>query len=201
MSSAARTASGKFVLRLPPKLHEALKKLARRRGVSLNALCLQALEPLVGRPVPGSPPPAAEDTELLSLIRGLLGEDLLGVLLFGSVARGEARDGSDIDLLIVVADAVPLTRSLYERWDAGPGSRLDDRCSPHFVHLPAAAAEAGSIWFEAAVDGLPLLDDGGRISRLLARLRGEMAEGRLERRKAYGHPYWVRCDREGLHVQ
>ena len=195
------TASGKFVLRLPSKLHEELKKQARRQRVSLNALCVRALEPLALRPAPASCPPAPEDTELLPLIRGLLGKDLLGVLLFGSVARGEPRDGSDIDLLIVVSDALPLTRRLYERWDEGPGSRVDERYSPHFVHLPAAAAEAGSIWFEAAVDGLPLCDEGGRISRTLARLRRAMAEGRLERRQVYGHPYWIRRDREAIHVQ
>ncbi len=42
----AGTASGKFVLRLPSKLHETLKSQAVARGVSLNTLCLRAVERL-----------------------------------------------------------------------------------------------------------------------------------------------------------
>jgi len=39
-------------------------------------------------------------------LRERLGERLLAVALFGSVARGEATPDSDIDLLVVVSDAL-----------------------------------------------------------------------------------------------
>ncbi len=38
---------------------------------------------------------------IISLLRDRLGPDLVSVVLFGSVARGEAGEGSDIDLLAV----------------------------------------------------------------------------------------------------
>jgi len=46
----------------------------------------------------------------------------LRVILFGSAARGESRQGSDVDLLIVVAEDTPrrqLAQELYCRLDGG----------------------------------------------------------------------------------
>jgi hypothetical protein len=198
--------SGRFVLRLPPGLHEELARRAREQGVSLNTLCLQALRSYLG----GAPAQAGEGVPekeapgaaaRLPAIRNLLGESLLAVVLFGSVARGEPRGGSDVDLLIVVSSDLPLSRRLYQRWDerlAGEGS---DPYTPHFVHLPAGVEQAGSIWFETAVDGVVLYDRGGRVSRFLGRVRRAMADGRLVRRRAYGHPYWIRRGGEASHVQ
>lgn len=37
----------------------------------------------------------------------VLGDDLVSVVLFGSVARGEARPDSDIDLIVVVSELPP----------------------------------------------------------------------------------------------
>lgn len=40
--------------------------------------------------------------EFCELLRGELGENLLGIRLFGSVARGTATPESDIDILVLV---------------------------------------------------------------------------------------------------
>jgi predicted nucleotidyltransferase len=184
--------SGRFVLRLPPESHAALKKLASQRGISLNELCLRALKAYLkrGRLIAGTD--GKEEGHLLQALTDMLGESLLGVLLFGSVAREEYHDGSDIDLLVVVTSELPLTRRLYARWDERFAGNLH---SPHFVHLPASIEEAGSIWFEAAVDGIVLHDSDGRVSRFLSQIRRAIAAGRLVRRFAYGYPYWIREDR------
>ncbi len=44
--------------------------------------------------------------ELQGEMRGIYGDRLDSLLLFGSQARGEAEPGSDIDLLVVLKDAV-----------------------------------------------------------------------------------------------
>ena len=128
----------------------------------------------------------------------MLGTSLLGVLLFGSVARGEEHDGSDIDLLIVIARERPLTRLLYRQWDeAWPEAAY----SPHFVHLPQSIEKAGSVWLEAAVDGIIPDEGDGSVRRFLGQLRKAMAAGRLVRRTAHGHAYWINGRRGELHVQ
>jgi len=139
-----------------------------------------------------------QETPWLQAAQRVLGEDLLGAVLFGSEARGEARGDSDIDLLLVAGPAVPLTRRLYTLWDE---QLADDRHSPHFVHLPSASSEAGSLWLEAAVEGTVLYDRDGRIGRFLGRLRRAIAAGRLTRKTAYGHPYWVKSEGGPKHDQ
>ena len=52
---------------------------------------------------------------LVAAISELVGKALDGLVLFGSMARGESREGSDMDLLIVLRQSLPLTRSLYAR--------------------------------------------------------------------------------------
>jgi len=40
-------------------------------------------------------------SQFLRLLKARLGDNLISVVLFGSVARGDAKEGSDVDLLIV----------------------------------------------------------------------------------------------------
>ena len=176
-------------MRLPPPLHAALKRRAREEGVSLNGLCLAALKGFAGM---GAQESSVGTRVPLDGIKSLLGASLSGVVLFGS---------ADIDLLIVVNTELPLTRSLYERWDREVDPPGASRISPHFVHLPGSAERAGSLWYEAAVEGIVLLDPEGVVSRFLRTLRRSMAEGTLLRKSAYGHPYWVKRGGEVAHVQ
>ena len=62
---------------------------------------------------------------------------------------------------------------------------------PFSRELPAAGDEAGSVWLEAAVDGVTLWDRQLRVSRFLGRLRRAIVEGRWVRRFLHGQPYWV----------
>ena len=71
-----------------------------------------------------------------SLARSVCGENLIGIGVFGSWARGDVTDGSDIDLLIVVEDCLALTRELYRRWDRSPVEADGKEVQPFFVHLP-----------------------------------------------------------------
>jgi hypothetical protein len=116
---------------------------------------------------------------------------LLGVVLFGSYARGEAGTASDVDLLVVVDQRVPLTRSLYREWDAGPVTWDDRRVEPHFVHLPQPTAVTGGVWAEAALDGIVLFERRMAVSRRLADVRRHVLSGRLVRRMVHGQPYWA----------
>jgi hypothetical protein len=174
------------VLRLPPALHAALRSAAAAAGLSLNDYCVRTLSA-----PPGSQAALPGGARAVQRAAELVGPRLLGVAAFGSWARGEAVAGSDLDLLVVVEPAVRLTRALYRAWDEVPVTCDGRTVEPHFVHLPDPDALVAGIWAEAAVDGLVLFDRGLGLSRRLARVRRDIAEGRLVRRVVHGQPYWT----------
>ncbi len=174
--------SGKFVLRVEPELHARLTQEADKVSLSLNEFCKRALEGAVGHLGSGSPLVA----EARRILKGM---PLLGVVLFGSQARGEALASSDTDLLLVMDSSVRLSPLLYRRWDEVAETPT---LSPHFVHLPTSVDELGSLWLEVALEGRVLFDTDRRVARFLADIRGQISSGRYVRKMTHGHPYWIR---------
>lgn len=185
-SRTPRRSSGRFLLRLPPRLHASLQAAARAHGLSLNEFCVRRLS------VPGAGL-SADDGALHAVSRAeeLLGERLVGVVVYGSWSRGDATERSDVDLLVVVERAIRLTRALYRRWDEAPVRWNGRVVDPHFVHLPNGSEPAGGAWCEAAVDGVVVFERDDRISVRLRQVRRQIAAGRLVRRTVHGQPYWT----------
>ncbi len=188
--------SGRFVLRLDPRLHGRLKARAEFEGISLNALCARLLsEGLEDASRSRGPEVPGLDPGLLDGVQREWRRDLVGIVLFGSAARGEAGEGSDLDLLLVLAAGVPIERALYDRWDRLIRARKrseDGRVSPHFVSLDTSPEEAGGLWLEVAREGIVLRDREGRVARFLTALRDHIGTGAVVRKTVHGHPYWVR---------
>jgi predicted nucleotidyltransferase len=176
--------SGRFVLRIEPGLHAALRAGAEDAGLSLNEYCRRKLM-APGVAVTG---PA---TEVVSSAVAVVGGGLVGVVVFGSWARDEATTRSDVDVLVVVSADVPVRRELYRAWDSSPVWWDGHLVEPHFVHLPDPEARVSGLWAEVATDGVVLFERGLEVSRLLASVRRRIAEGGLVRRRIHGHPYWV----------
>src|SRR5688572_1273951 len=127
--SRSEEASGRFVLRIAPGLHGSLRQAARQAGLSLNDYCARKLAS-----------PASEVTGAAAAVvtraASLLGPGLVSVVVFGSWARDQLREESDVDVLIIAERRARITRGLYRRWDAEPLSWSTRRVEPHFVHLP-----------------------------------------------------------------
>ncbi len=180
--------SGRFLLRIPPGLHAALRRASAEAGLSLNEFCLRRLA------APSGDRDSWEGAvEALVRAADLFGRGLLGVVVFGSWARGELREDSDIDLLVVLDGALDLTRELYRAWDESPVDWQGHPVEPHFVHLPPRDETASGLWAEAAMEGYVLFAATPELVAGLARVRRDIAEGRIVRRVAHGQPYWVRA--------
>lgn len=179
-------ASGRFLLRIPVGLHDALRRAARDAGLSLNEYCCRKLAAPIG-----NVSDADGTADAVDWAGGLFGDRLLAVVAYGSWARGEAQRDSDVDLLVVVDARQRITRDLYRRWDERrlvvDGRNVD----PHFVHLHDDDRPWTGLWAEAALDGIVLFERGHDVSRCLSRIRRDVLAGRLVRRTSHGQPYWA----------
>ena len=181
--------SGKFVLRIPQNLHRSAKERALHDGISLNEVCIRSIKDYLRMTPQNLQEHGDEESDWIDKAKALFKNTLLGVVLFGSAARGEAGEHSDIDLLLVLDKKVTLSRKLYTLWDRNSWCAS---VSPHFTHIPATVQAAGSLWLEVAIDGIPLYEKDRRISRFLALLRRAIAGGEMERRVVHGHAYWIK---------
>jgi predicted nucleotidyltransferase len=180
-------ASGRFVLRIRPGLHAALRSAAAKAGLSLNDYCARKLAAPVG-----SLSALAGAAAAVERAAEAFGAALVGVAAYGSWARSELAATSDIDLLIAIDRDVALVRDLYRSWDRAPVTFDGRSVDPHFVHLPAPEETVAGVWAEVAIDGIVLFERGLELSARLARVRRDIADGRIVRRFAHGQPYWTR---------
>jgi predicted nucleotidyltransferase len=108
-----------------------------------------------------------------------LGDRLVSLVLFGSVARGQARPASDIDLL-VVAEGFP--RSLAERrrpllasWEVVRAARGLPAVEWNLVtKSPEEARVRSPLYLDIVEDGILLLDRGGFFAAVLEGMRERM---------------------------
>jgi hypothetical protein len=178
--------SGRFLLRIEPGLHAALRRAAAAMGVSLNEYCARKLAAPVGELAVFDA--AAEAVHRAAAVTG---DALVGVVAFGSWARSEMHDASDVDLLVVVDARLALSRALYTRWDEAPVFFNGSRAEPHFVTMPPSSAPTVGLWAEAAIDGIVLFARDLGLHARLAAVRRELIEGRVVRKTVHGQPYWV----------
>jgi predicted nucleotidyltransferase len=179
----AHAPSGRFVLRVSPELHGILRRSAARAGLSLNDYCVRKLMA-----------PGAIETPVLEVVEratAQFGEDLVGIVVFGSWARDELTERSDVDLFVVVDPSVRIVRSLYRVWDEFPTTWEGRPVEVHIVNPPEPEETPSGLWAEAALEGLVLFERGLEVSRRMIEVRKRIAGGEISRRRAHGQSYWV----------
>lgn len=190
-------ASGKFVLRLPESLHKNLRKVSERHGISLNELCKRELESAMSpnRKINSENKNQLISDSLIEKISEVWKKELLAIILFGSAVREELREDSDLDLMIVLKEDSPITRSLYKTWQEELSFLAEQglhEVSPHFVSLSKNALSVGSIWLEVALEGQILWEKDFSVSRFIVSLRKLIAEGKIRRYYSENQAYWVK---------
>lgn len=117
-------------------------------------------------------------------LRTALGDRLVSVVLFGSVARGDAGPSSDIALLIV-AEGLPsghfARKQLLATADAAFERGVEEAAShgiearlARIVRTPAEAARVIPLDLDLTEDGVLLHDRGGFFAAVLERVRGSL---------------------------
>jgi predicted nucleotidyltransferase len=181
------TYSGKFVLRLPEAMHRKLAKRARLSGFSLNRVCVELLKQ--GMDDQQQDPQWLKDAYAVSpLVKKKFGASLIGILAFGSQVNGQAREQSDLDLLIVIENTIPIVRSLYRWWEESVPIAEQLEINPHFVHV--SADTPSGLWLEAALNHHMIYKKGQKLDKVMMQILERIREGQVERHWSNGHPYW-----------
>jgi hypothetical protein len=131
--------------------------------------------------------------------RAALGDDLVAVALFGSVARGQARADSDLDLYVVTRTPIIGDARLHRTWravDESPEYQALLGAGYHptpsrVSHTVAELARHPWILLDIAHHGVVLYDPQGVLERELGAVRRRMAElGSRRVELADGSWYW-----------
>ena len=135
------------------------------------------------------------------LLKDALGDNLVSVVLFGSVARGEARSDSDIDLLIV-AEHLPfgrfarlrqleeVERSFESELDRLRSLSLEPRVAP-LLKTREEASRLVPVYLDLVQDARFLYDRDAFFRSVLARLETSLRRLGAERRTRGQIRYWV----------
>jgi predicted nucleotidyltransferase len=127
-----------------------------------------------------------------------LGQRLRSVVLFGSVARGEADSTSDIDILIV-AEGLPPSRLARQDVLAHADTRIEpdlERLRREgiwtdvlpIIKTPEEAARVTPLYLDMVEDAVLLVDRDGFFAGVLARLRESLR--RLGARRVWQEGFW-----------
>ncbi len=130
----------------------------------------------------------------------LLGENLLSVILFGSVARGEAGPGSDIDLLVICRELPngalhrrEILEPVRERLQSELDRLWEQGCYTDFTEVVKSQEEAQKthlLYLDMTADAVILFDRGGFFATVLARLDERLKELGAQRRRLGRISYW-----------
>ena len=119
--------------------------------------------------------------ELLAYYRVALGQRLVGLAMFGSRARGDARPDSDLDLLLI-ADGLP--RDLFDRASVvqAPPLRVDDpSVSVRALSPEEYERDIAPIDLDIGMDAVVLHDRDGYLADRLALVRERIEQAGLVR--------------------
>ena len=132
-------------------------------------------------------------------VTSVLGDRLISVVLFGSVADGRARPDSDVDMLLVVHDLPPGPRRRREviAKATDHAEALLQRSLPHgffslVMKTPAEVQLGGPLFYDMTLPGKAelFIDRDGFMATFVQDLKGRMAALGSVRRTLHGHPYW-----------
>lgn len=128
--------------------------------------------------------------KLVTCYKEYMGDHLISIVLFGSRARGDAKETSDYDLFIIAEELPPkpFKRVLFIR------SPLKGQFEEKFCIIAKTPEEVLSdfppLFLNLGLDGIILFDRNDFFKNLQEKIRSIIRQARLLRKKDNGDFYW-----------
>jgi len=128
--------------------------------------------------------------KIVNSYKEYLGDRLISIVLFGSFARGDAKETSDYDLFIVAEGlpAKPLKRILFVR--APLKGQFDERVSIISKTPQEMMEHFPPLFLDLGLDGIILFDRGGFFKNLQVKIKKIIEQAGLQRKRWIGEFYW-----------
>jgi predicted nucleotidyltransferase len=113
-------------------------------------------------------------------------EEVIGVLLTGSLARGDALPGSDVDLQVILADGLPRSFSSGIR----EGIMVEKKSADYEDTLDRLSRRPMEVY--SYLDGCILHDPEGKLEKLRSAARDRFAAYRTPDEEKRGAIHWIK---------
>ncbi|MGQ9514061.1 MAG: nucleotidyltransferase domain-containing protein [Thermoproteota archaeon] len=144
-------------------------------------------------------------SNLLQTFRKRLEDKLVSFVIYGSVARGDARKDSDIDMLII-AEGLPKGRLQRNRLFEEIESNIEEPIEKLFnkgysidfspiLKTPEEAVRLSPLYLDMVEDAIILYDKDRFFEKVLARLQKRLRELGARRVRMGNKWYWILKDR------
>lgn len=156
--------SGKFVVRIDPKLHGQLKEEARSRGISLNDVCVEKLA-TKSRSIRGTSGIAVDaDQQLVVEAQMFFGKDLLGFI------------NTNDKVFLFLSDERQISALLDWDFEEKVLEKFPFRKTVKFLNLPKDISKISPEVKEVILFGEILVDQRGLLVKYKEKLRSNFLE-------------------------
>ena len=139
--------------------------------------------------------------ELIEALKRKYGDKFISLVVFGSVARGEARKDSDVDLLLVV-DSIPKRRLERQREFMEVEKELEGYLNELFdegyfidfspiIKTPEEAMRLSPLYLDMVEDAIIAYDKEDFFAKILERVRKRLEELGSKRVRMGRKWYWI----------
>jgi predicted nucleotidyltransferase len=119
-----------------------------------------------------------------------LGNNLVSIVLFGSHARGEAKEGSDYDLFIIAEGLPekPFKRVFFIR--SALGAQFEEKICIIAKTPEEIMKDFPPLFLDLGLDGIILFDRNNFFKNLQTKIREIIYQAGIERKEDNGDFYW-----------